>query len=170
MEREPLPVRDIEARLRDRFADGIGTVEDHAGDAVAGVDPGAVVEVAAFLRDDPALAMDFLDFVTAVDRGEDGMDVVTHLFSTRHAHAVRLVVRLDAADPRCPTLSGVFPGAAWHERETAEMFGVTFDGHPDPRKLLLDDAFEGAPLRKDFPLMSREVKPWPGATEGEDEE
>ncbi|MDQ1647706.1 MAG: hypothetical protein QOJ50_3890, partial [Cryptosporangiaceae bacterium] len=73
-------------------------------------------------------------------------------------------------DPRLPTITAVFPGADWHERETAEMFGIEFAGHPNPVKLLLPDQFDGHPLRKDFVLAARVAKTWPGAKEpGESE-
>ena len=67
-------------------------------------------------------------------------------------------------DPRVATISTVFAGANWHERETWEMFGFWFDGHPNLIHIYLPGAFEGYPLRKDFPLLAREVKPWPGLT------
>ena len=95
--------------------------------------------------------------------------VITHLFSTRHNHHVRLKVGL-ADGEACQSLSSVFPGANWHERETWELFGIVFEGHPHLVKLLLPEPFEGHPLRKDFELMSRVAKPWPGAVEGEEEE
>ena len=79
-------------------------------------------------------------------------------------------VQLTHEDPTCPTVSDLFPTSDWHERETREMFGIRFEGHPKPVKLLLSEPFEGQPLRKDFPLMSREAKPWPGLVEGEPEE
>jgi NADH-quinone oxidoreductase subunit C len=96
--------------------------------------------------------------------------VITHLYSIRHNHHVRLKVRCDKENPTCPTLSDVYPGANWHERETWELFGVNFEGHPHLVKLLLPEPFEGHPLRKDFELMTRVAKPWPGAVEGEEEE
>jgi NADH-quinone oxidoreductase subunit C len=70
-------------------------------------------------------------------------------------------------DPALPTLTGVFGGANWHEREATEMFGIDFTGHPNPTHLYLPDGFEGHPLRKTFPLRSREVKPWPGSVDVE---
>ena len=85
-------------------------------------------------------------------------------------HRVRLKVPCDASDPHCPTVSDIWAGANWHERETHELFGIVFDGHPHLVKLVLPEQFEGHPLRKDFVLMSREAKPWPGATEGEEVE
>ncbi len=95
---------------------------------------------------------------------------MTHLFSTEHHHNVRVKVKLPYDEPAIATISDLFPTCDWHERELMEMFGVEVTGHPRPVKLLLSELFEGNPLRKDFPLMSREVKPWPGAVEGEEDE
>ncbi|MDE0139728.1 MAG: NADH-quinone oxidoreductase subunit C [bacterium] len=75
---------------------------------------------------------------------------------------------LDHDLPSIASVADVYPGANWHEREAAEMFGIDFVGHPDLTKLYLPDSFEGYPLRKDFPLLSREVKPWPGKVDVED--
>ena len=167
----PLPPPEVEARLRARFGDDVVAVEDQFGHAVATVQTARYREIVTFLRDDPDLSCDFCDFASGVDHGpEGGFEVVTHLYSTAHHHNVRVKVKLPHDEPVCPTISDIFPGANWHERETAEMFGITFEGHPLPVKLLLSEPFEGHPLRKDFPLMSREAKPWPGAAEGEEEE
>ena len=144
--------------------------EDQHGHAVVSVAPARYRDMAIFLRDEPELACDFCDFTGGVDFGSAGFEVVTHLYSTTHNHNVRLKVRLPRENPVCPTISDIFPGANWHEREAAEMFGIVFEGHPQPVKLLLPEPFEGHPLRKDFPLISREVKPWPGAIEGEEGE
>jgi NADH:ubiquinone oxidoreductase subunit C len=105
--------------------------------------------------------------------GDDILEV-----ADQHAHAAvrvkpevyREVCRFPRDEPIAPTVSDLFPTSDWHERETAEMFGIRFEGHPQPVKLLLSEPFEGHPLRKDFPLMTREAKPWPGAVEGEEEE
>jgi NADH:ubiquinone oxidoreductase subunit C len=166
----PLPPPEVESRLRARFGDDVISFEDQHGHSVVAVTPERYREVATFLRDDPEFACDYCDFTGGVDFGEDGLEIVTHLYSTTLVHSVRVKVRLPADQPVCPSISDLYPTANWHERETAEMFGVTFEGHPLPVKLLLPEPFEGNPLRKDFPLMSREAKPWPGAVEGEEEE
>ena len=166
----PLPPPDVESRLRAQFGDDVLGFEDQHGHAVATIGPGRYREIVTFLRDEPELACDYCDFTAGVDLGEEGMQVVTHLYSTTHRHNVRVKVKLPHDEPVCPTISDIFLGANWHERETAEMFGISFEGHPQPVKLLLSEPFEGHPLRKDFPLMSREAKPWPGAAEGEEEE
>ncbi len=166
----PLAPADVEARLRARFGDDVRSFEDRHGHAVATVLRDRYRDVVAFLRDDPDLACDFCDFTAGVDLQERGIEVVTHLYSTTHRHNVRVKVPLPPDDPVCPTISDLFPTANWHEREAMEMFGIRFEGHPQPVKLLLPEPFEGHPLRKDFVLMTREAKPWPGAVEGEEEE
>jgi len=166
----PLPPPEIETRLRAQFGDDVLSFEDQYGHAVLTISPARYREVVTFLRDEPELAFDYCDFSAGVDLGDEGFEVVTHLFSTSHVHNVRVKVKLPHEDPVCPTISDLYAGANWHERETREMFGIEFEGHPQPVKLLLPEPFEGNPLRKDFPLMSREAKPWPGDVEGEEGE
>jgi NADH-quinone oxidoreductase subunit C len=165
----PLPPPEVESRLRAQFGDDLISFEDQFGHSVVAVSAERYRELITFLRNEPEFACDYCDFTGAVDFGEDGMEVVTHLFSTVH-HNVRVKVRLPKDGATLPTISDLYPTANWHERETTEMFGVAFEGHPLPVKLLLPEPFDGHPLRKDFPLMSREAKPWPGAAEGEEEE
>jgi NADH-quinone oxidoreductase subunit C len=122
-------------------------------------------EVATTVRDDAELELSYFDWLSAVDEQEAGFAVVTHLWSVRYRHGALLRTSVPREDPVLPSLVPVFAGAAWHERETFEMFGITFDGHPDLRPLLLPDGFTGHPLRKDFVLASRVAKEWPGARE-----
>jgi NADH-quinone oxidoreductase subunit C len=123
--------------------------------------------VAEQLRNDPDLACDFFDYISGVDEEAAGIGVVLHVYSIRQRHHVQLRTLVPRDGGSLPTVSDLWFGANWHERETAELFGVTFDGHPRPGKLLLPEEFEGYPLRKEFALMSREAKPWPGAKEPE---
>jgi NADH-quinone oxidoreductase subunit C len=88
------------------------------------------------------------------------MNPVTHV-------GVIVKVDVDDAHPILESLHDVYAGANWHERETHEMFGITFDGHPDLRNMYLPMDFEGHPLRKDFPLLARMIKPWPGIVDVE---
>ena len=166
----PLPPPEVETRLRAQFGDDILAFEDRFGHPVVSVNAARYRELMTFLRDEPEFSCDYCDFSTGVDLGEEGIQVVTHVFSTSHHHNVRVKVPLPHDEPVCPTISDIYPTSDWHERETMEMFGVTFEGHPQPVRLLLPEPFEGHPLRKDFPLMSRVVKPWPGAAEGEEGE
>ena len=118
----------------------------------------------------------FFDFLTAVDEtdaeADPGFDLVCHLIDPSQQGALRSVLlRTRAADGTAvPSLTPLFSGAAWHERETHEMFGLDFDGFDDGsgrglRPLLLPEGFEGTPLRKSFVLAARASKPWPGGKE-----
>ena len=121
------------------------------------------VEAVTAVRDDEVLDGTFFDVLLAVDEHPRGFDVVVRLWSVASRHGVHLRTRCPREDARVPSLTGVFGGAAWHEREAAEMFGIAFDGHPDPSPLLLPDGFEGHPLRKERVLAARAELPWPGA-------
>jgi len=162
---------DAASRLRARFGDDIVDVAEQHGHTVATVTRARYHDVCRFVRDEPGFACDYADFTTGVDLGGDsGYEVVTHLFSTEHHHNVRVKVAVPADDASLPSVSDLWATCDWHERETAEMFGIRFEGHPMPVKLLLSEPFEGHPLRKSFSLMTREAKPWPGAVEGEEDE
>ena len=154
------------------------------GDVVAGVTGGgpgherAVVDVpvarwwaaVGAARDPGALGCDFFDWLSAVDELDEGFTVVAHLWSSRRRHGLLLRTRVPRETPVVESIVDLFPGAAWHERETYEMFGIAFARHPDLRPLLLPPGFEGNPLRKEFVLAARVAKAWPGAKEpGESE-
>jgi NADH-quinone oxidoreductase subunit C len=108
---------------------------------------------------------DFFDWLSAYDDGEAGFAVVMRAWSVAARRGAMMRTWVSRDDGVLPTLTSVWAGAAWHERETAEMFGIRFAGHPDPRPLLLPEGFDGHPLRKDFVLAARVAKQWPGAKE-----
>src|SRR4030067_2748694 len=114
----------------------------------------SVVEVARFLKENKELDFDFLSDLCGVDRVEtDGVfEVVYHLYSIYKNHRVRLKSPITSSDPCISTVTGIWNTANWHERETFDMYGIKFDGHPDLRKILTPDDFEGHPLRKDYPV------------------
>lgn len=118
----------------------------------------------AAVRDDAELAGRFFDLLLVVDELPRGFDVVVRLWSVVARTAVHLRTSCPREDPVVPSLVDVFAGARWHERQAAEMFGVVFDGHPDPRPLLLPEGGVVHPLRKDHVLASRDA-PWPGAAD-----
>ncbi|MEE1787202.1 NADH-quinone oxidoreductase subunit C [Streptomyces sp. SP17BM10] len=123
------------------------------------------IEALTAARD--GLGLGFFDWLSAVDELADGFSVVAHLASAE-GHAVRhlaLRTRVPRDKAALPTAVPVYAGAAWHERETHEMFGIDFPGHPHLVTLLLPDGFEGHPLRKEFVLAARVAKAWPGAKE-----
>jgi NADH-quinone oxidoreductase subunit C len=111
------------------------------------------------------LSCDFFDWLGAVDELKDGFTVLAHLWSTQARHGVFVRTRVPREAPSIGSVVPMYPGALWHERETHEMFGIDFPGHPDLTPLLLPPEFDGHPLRKDFILATRVAKPWPGAIE-----
>lgn len=155
--------------LEEHFTDALGgqlvEAEIGYGQLTVTVEPDALVDAARMCKEDPALECTFFDWMSGVDLGEDGYAVVTHVYSPRHRHHVslRAVAPGGRDEPRLPSITSVYRGANWHERETWDMFGVVFEGHPGlaPRLLTVEN-FEGYPLRKDFQLMTRVAKPWPG--------
>jgi NADH-quinone oxidoreductase subunit C len=118
-----------------------------------------IVDVCAALKAGADARFDFLADLCGADRGveeEPRFEVNYHLFSTTKHHRLRLKVLLDEANVRVPTVTGVWRTANWHERETFDLFGIIFDGHPDLRRILLPDDWQGYSLRKDFPLRGYE--------------
>jgi NADH-quinone oxidoreductase subunit C len=112
-----------------------------------------IVRAISFLHDDPQCRfISFIDICGADYPGrEKRFDVVYHLLSPQHNRRIRIKVEADEVTP-VPSIIGIFPGANWFERETYDMYGVLFSGHPDLRRILTDYGFEGHPFRKDFPL------------------
>ena len=117
--------------------------------------PDEVPALARALRDEPALAFDFLSELTAVDYWprEPRYELVYVLVSLANRLRLRMKVRLAADDPHVVTVCDVWPAANWLEREVWDLFGIVFDGHPDPRRLLMPEDWEGYPLRKDYPVQ-----------------
>ncbi|MER6097943.1 NADH-quinone oxidoreductase subunit C, partial [Streptomyces sp. NPDC001728] len=113
------------------------------------------------------LGCTYFDWLSAVDEPGTGFRVCAHVVSLSGGRPRRLLLRTTVPHdaPVLPTAIGVYAGAGWHERETHEMFGVAFEGHPHLVPLLLPENFEGHPLRKDFVLAARVAKAWPGAKE-----
>jgi NADH-quinone oxidoreductase subunit C len=138
------------ARLRERFDD----VLEARGEVTVTVGRQELVETLRSLRDDPELPLDFLSDVSCTDwpGREPRIWMAYHLASWERAHRLRIKVGVPGDDLRVPTAVGVFPAADWQEREVYDFFGVTFDGHPDLRRILMPEEWEGHPLRKDHPL------------------
>ena len=135
----------------------LGTVT-HAGQVGVKLSRDRIRDICLFLRDEPSVKMDHLADLTAVDYstypGDPGprFEVVYNLISTVHRHRIRLKVRLTEEDPAIDTVSSVWNTANWHERETYDLMGIRFNGHPDLRRILLPEDWEGYPLRKEYPL------------------
>ncbi|MDA0364291.1 MAG: NADH-quinone oxidoreductase subunit C [Chloroflexi bacterium] len=127
-------------------------------DLIVHIPPDEVLRGLTALRRHEALDFDYLRSLTAVDNEDEGIDVVYHLYSTTHRHNVTVKTTLSNDDLTVDTATTVWRAANWLERETAEMFGIRFNNHPDPRTLLMpEDMTDTFPLRKDHPLAEIEV-------------
>jgi NADH-quinone oxidoreductase subunit C len=145
-------------RLLATLPDAVQGTHAQLGDATALVTAERLPEVLRLLRDDPELAFEMLVDVTCVDYlGEEPrFEVVYHLYSVAKNHRVRLKVRVGEAAPEVPSAVPCYASADWMEREVFDLYGVRFRGHPDLRRILLYDGFEGHPLRKDYPKEKRQ--------------
>lgn len=143
--------------LKQRFGDAVLETHQQFGDDTAVLDPTAWFDASRFLRTDPRCAMNQLIDLSAVDYPdrEPRFEVVAHLRSIDRGHRLRLKARIgDEGDqPEIDSVVPIWSGANWLERETYDMSGVTFRGHPDMRRILMYPEFEGHPLRKDYPAQ-----------------
>jgi NADH-quinone oxidoreductase subunit C len=137
----------------------ITSTTEALGEATLIVPREHIVAICSYLKTSPETRFDFLADICGADRGieeEPRFEVNYHLFSTTQHHRLRLKVVLNEDDAHVPTVTGVWRTANWHERETFDLFGIIFDGHPDLRRILLPDDWQGHALRKDFPLRGYE--------------
>jgi NADH-quinone oxidoreductase subunit C len=177
--------------VRDHFPEAVMASHIYRGDATVVLRRKFLVGVAQFLKEDPALRMNYLIDVTAVDYstfgkrpapaffassgvaaspspqipdedpwpgppGQSRFAVVYHFYSMTLKHRLRLVVPVEEDAAEIDSLTSLWPGANWLEREVWDMFGITFRGHPDLKRLLMYEEFEGHPLRKDYPVNKRQ--------------
>jgi NADH-quinone oxidoreductase subunit C len=148
-----MDAKGIAERFLGRFGEKASWVEAAAGDSWLRVDAPVIAEVAAFAKSDPELSFDNLMCLSAVDYPKDDpprLEVVYHLLSYARGHTFVLKVHLPREAPTLPTVEGVWRVANWHEREAYDLFGITFSGHSDLRRILLPDDWKGHPLRKDW--------------------
>ncbi len=174
-----------------RFPDAVSASHSYRGDETVVLRREFLLEVARFLKEDPALQMNFLMDLTAADYstfgespapaffassgvalrpssqipdqdpwpgppGETRFVVVYHFYSLQHKHRLRLVVPVQEAEAEVDSLTSLWAGADWLEREVWDMFGIRFQGHPDLKRILMYEEFEGHPLRKDYPVNKRQ--------------
>jgi NADH-quinone oxidoreductase subunit C len=141
----------VYAKLEQKFPGKVNGYRGDVFDPFLMVDPGAVVDVSRFLRDEPDLKFEILSDLTALDfPKEEKLQVVYHLYSYTFRHQIVLKVDLPREEPRIATLENVWKVANWFEREVFDLFGVVFEGHGDLRRILLPEDWVGYPLRKDY--------------------
>jgi NADH-quinone oxidoreductase subunit C len=152
-----MSVRVLET-LKEKFGDAIVETHSDFGDDTAVVRPERWKEVCRFLKDDPSLAFDMAIDLCGVDYPErlPRFEVVLHLYSVGKRHRLRLKSRVgdeEGEGAEIDTVADVWVGVNWFERETFDLMGITFRGHPDLRRILMYPEFEGHPLRKDYPAQ-----------------
>lgn len=163
---EPLQI--IE-KLKARFPEDVISASEFRGQHSATVNKNRIVEICRYLHDEPGLEFDLLRDLTAVDymnKQTPRFDVVYHIYSIKHRHFLRLKAGVDEKRCEIDSVMPVWIGANWHEREAYDLFGITFKGHPDLRRILLPEDWEGHPLRKDYKTEGpSEDREWPGYKE-----
>ncbi|MBV9958694.1 MAG: NADH-quinone oxidoreductase subunit C [Acidobacteria bacterium] len=145
--------------LQQQNAEWVGEVIEAFGEVTVVVPRAQLTAICSYLKSAPGLEFNFLSDLCGADRGpeeEPRFEVNYHLFSTTKHHRLRLKVLLNEEDAHVETVTGIWRTANWHERETYDLLGVIFDGHPDLRRILLPDDWQGHALRKDFPLRGYE--------------
>lgn len=143
------------AFLRERFSEAITGVREGLGEISCYVDPRYIVDVCRFLRDDSRFQFNLLSDLCGADLGMDQeprFEVIYHLYSIPLGHRLRLKAQLPPDEPTIESVTSVWKTANWHERETFDMFGIVFTGHPDLRRILMPEEFQWHPLRKDYPV------------------
>ena len=142
-------------KLKARFGEQNLQISEFRNELTIVVPKDRIVEICRFLKEDPELKFDLLADLCGIDMNtqEQRFGVIYNLFSLTNKIRLRLKTFTGEDDPKVPTVTGVWGTANWHERETFDMFGIVFVGHPDLRRVYLPEEFEHHPLRKDFPLM-----------------
>ena len=145
-------------RLQESFPEEILGTHSRLGEDTATLKPEALTRVARFLKEDPQLRFDFLMDLTAVDhwKRKPRFELVYHLYSRSKNARLRLKAPVDGSSPEAPSVTPLWPAANWYEREVFDMFGIRFRGHPDLRRILMYEEFQGHPLRKDYPIDKRQ--------------
>ena len=156
------PITDIEllkshpalARLLDSIGTAVQNAKFDRDELTIWIDRSSIREACAILRDDPDCPFNYLSDLTCVDwyPSEPRFEVVYHLLSIPKKERVRLKARLDGSSPAIESVTSVWPSANFYEREVFDLFGVRFSGHPNLKRIMMPDDWEGHPLRKDYPV------------------
>ena len=152
---EPL---EIAERLKERFLSEIIDIRQFRDQVFVSVRRERIVEICRFLHKDPDIQMDFLVDLCGVDYPgrKYRFEVIYNLFSIKFRHRIILKALIPEDEPSIDSVVSIWNTANWHEREACDMFGIVFNGHPDLRRILMPEDWEGFPLRKDYPLTGRE--------------
>jgi NADH-quinone oxidoreductase subunit C len=130
-------------------------IYEHRGELTVIIGKKDIIELCRYLKDESGFDFKLLEDLTGVDRGErpNRFSIVYHLFSLKHNFRIAIKTDLDESDPAIDSISSIFRAANWQEREVYDMYGISFNNHPDLRRMYMPEEFEYYPLRKEFPLM-----------------
>ncbi len=153
-------LRQVADTIAERFPEAVQEIVEFRDEITLVINRDSLVAVATFCRDTDGLEFNMLADLAAVDYWpqEPRFAVSYVLYSLAHNHLIRLKVYTPGDNPAIPSVTGVWPGANWPEREAWDMFGIQFEGHPDPRRILMPFDWTGHPQRKDYPLGYEEVQ------------
>lgn len=161
--------KDIAEKIKEQFPEQVVDVAEFRDQISVIVKRDQIIPILNYLHDDPHLSLDHLQDLTAVDyKGKKDVrfEVIYNLYSIKYRHKIRIRAQVPENDTKINSVVPIWAGANWHERECFDMFGIVFIGHPDLRRILMPEDWEGHPLRKDYPLKGPELdKDWPGFTE-----
>lgn len=149
--------KEIAEMIKDRFPAEIKEIIEFRGQTSVVVKKDRIKDIMVYLHDTPGLYFDYLQDLCGVDytgRKEPRFEVVYHLYSLRHKHMIRIRAEVPEDECSVDSIVDIWAGANWHERECFDMYGIEFKGHPDLRRILMPEDWEGYPLRKDYPLKS----------------
>ncbi|MBI5747359.1 MAG: NADH-quinone oxidoreductase subunit C [Nitrospirae bacterium] len=151
-------MNEMAERIQSRFPEGFIGAKEFAGDIIVNIRKGQVLDILRFLNQDPDLDFDMMTEIITVDYPEDNerFEVVYQIYSTRKMHRIRVKARVKEDDSSIDSVTGIWKGADFMEREAFDMMGIRFNNHPDLRRILMpEDYDEGYPLRKDFPIKGK---------------
>jgi NADH-quinone oxidoreductase subunit C len=161
--------KDIAEKIKEKFPEQVVDVAEFRDQVSVIIKKGQSAAILGYLHDDPLLSFDHLQDLTAVDylnKKDVRFEVVYNLYSIKYHHAIRIRAQVPENDPNISSVVSIWEGANWHERECFDMFGINFVGHPDLRRILMPEDWEGHPLRKDYPLAGPAFeKDWSGFTD-----
>jgi len=158
---EPIQIAD---KIKDKFPEEVLDVKEFRGQVSVTLKKGRILDICRHLHDNADLSFNYLIDVCGVDylgKKEKRFEVVYHLYSIKQHHAIRLKAEVPENDLSINSVVPIWAGANWHEREAYDMYGIVFQGHPDLRRILMPEDWEGFPLKKDYPLKGPE-KEWQG--------
>lgn len=148
---------EIAELIKEKFPEEVKEIKEFRGQVSVTVKKDRIKEMLKFLHDTPELYFDHPQDLCGVDylgKKEPRFEVVYHLYSMRHGHNIRIKAEVPENDCTIDSAVDIWAGFNWHERECYDLFGITFKGHPDHRRILMPEDWEGHPLRKDYPLKS----------------